>query len=296
MRLEAAKAILQAVPAHAPDDFFLRSYNMNLYRGCCHGCIYCDARSVCYRLSEPGRVRAKANALEILRGELRAKKRPGIVGMGGMSDGYNPFERKQKLTRGALSLLVQYGFGIGITTKSPLVARDIDLLCAMREDAPVYVTFSITAADDALSRIIEPGVAPASERFAAMRALADAGILTGMWLNPVLPYLTDGGENIQSLLETAMDNGARYALTHYGMTLREGNREYFYAALDRHFPGMKARYAKAYGLSYQIPIPNAYAIQALFKTETARFGLASTFAETNRLIEKSGGFTQQSLL
>lgn len=296
MRLEPAKAILHTIPAFAPDDFFLRNYNMNLYRGCCHGCIYCDARSVCYRLSEPGRVRAKENALEILRGELRAKKRPGIVGLGGMSDGYNPFERKQALTRGALSLLARYGFGIGITTKAPLVTRDIDLLCAMREAAPVHVTFSITTADDALSRIIEPGVAPSSERFAAMRALANAGILTGMWLNPVLPFLTDGAENIQSLLEMAAAHGARYVLTHYGMTLREGNREYFYAALDKHFPGMKARYARAYGLSYQIPMPNLHAIRALFEAETARLGLAATFAETNRLIEKSGGFAQQSLL
>lgn len=296
MRLEPAKAILQSVHGEPADVFFLRDYNMNLYRGCSHGCVYCDARSACYRLERPGEVRAKADALAILRDELRRKRTPGIVSLGGMSDGYNPEEARAEITRGALALLAQYGFGIGITTKSPLVARDIDQLTAIQRNAPAYVTFSITTANDGLSRQVEPGVAPSSDRLAAMRRLAGAGILTGIWINPTLPFLTDHPENLLALLHAAKDAGARYAITHYGMTLREGNREYYYAALDRLFPGMKARYAEAYGLDYMIPCPNAEALHALFTAECARLGLAQTFAETNTLIRQSGGFRQETLL
>lgn len=297
MRLEPAKAILQSVgPAEVEQGYyFARNYNMNLYRGCSHGCIYCDARSKCYQLDSPGEVRAKANALDILRDELRRKRTPGIVGLGGMSDGYNPEEETALITRGALSLLGQYGFGIGITTKSPLVARDIDLLKAIQQNAPVHVTFSITTADDALSLLIEPGVAPSSARFAALKELTSAGILAGVWVNPMLPFLTDSEEGILTLLETAKKSGASYAITHYGMTLREGNREYFYAALDRHFPGMKARYANAYGLDYEIPVPNAKALEGLYEAACKRLGLVSSFADTNRLIHRSGGFQQESL-
>lgn len=297
MRLEPAKSILHAVAYGGAEtnDFFLCDYNMNLYRGCSHGCIYCDARSLCYQLQAPSQVRGKANALAILREELRRKRKPGIVALGGMSDGYNPQEAHAQLTRGALSLLSQYGFGIGITTKSPLVARDVDLLESVQKNAPVYVTFSITTADDALSKIIEPGVAPSSERFAAARALADAGILVGLWLNPVLPFLTDSVDNLRALLGMAKASGMRYALTHYGMTLREGNREHFYMALDRHFPGMKARYAQAYGLDYMIPSPHADALHKAFCAECATHGLACSFAQVNDLIRQSGGFRQERL-
>lgn len=298
MRLEPARAILQVVGyggTEGPNDFFVRRYNMNLYRGCSHGCIYCDARSLCYRLESPGEVRAKAGALDILRDELRRKREPGIVGMGGMSDAYNPQEGRYHLTRDALALLAQYGFGVGITTKSALVARDIDRLVAIQKNAPAHVTFSITTADDKLSKIIEPGVARSSVRFAAMRKLADAGIPVGVWINPVLPFLTDSEDNFRALLAAIHANGGRYVHTYYGMTLREGDREYFYAALDRHFPGLKQRYADAYGLRYEIASPNADALHALFTAECARLGLSNTFEQTNALILGSAGYRQQSL-
>lgn len=297
MRLEPAKAILQAVSYGGEEsgDFFARDYNMNLYRGCSHGCVYCDARSACYRLETPGVVRGKAEALEILRRELRGKRRPGLVGLGGMSDGYNPEEASAKLTRGALALLAQYGFGIGITTKSPLVARDIDLLLAVQKNAPAHVTFSITTADDTLCRKLEPGVAPSSERFEAMGAIAQAGIPVGVWINPVLPFLTDGEDNFRALLTQAKAAGASYVHTYYGMTLREGNREYYYAALDRHFPGLKQRYAQRYGTAYALPSPHAEALHALFCGLCVSLSLAHTFEETNRIILQSGGFRQESL-
>lgn len=297
MRLENAKSILQTIAYGGAEsgDFFIRDYNMNLYRGCSHGCVYCDARSRCYQLDAPGEVRAKKDALRILEEELRRKRRPGIVGLGGMSDGYNLEEERALLTRGALALLRAYGFGIGITTKSPLVQRDIGLLKQMQRNMPVHVTFSITTADDALSRLIEPGVAPSSERFAAMARIGEAGIPVGMWINPVLPFLTDGDDNVLSLARLAKAHGVRYVLTHMGMTLREGNREYYYAALDRNFPGIKERYIRAYGLDYTIPVPGAQEKYALFEAECKALGLATTFRETNRIIRESGGFAQERL-
>ncbi len=295
MLLEPAKSILQVIPRQDDQEFFIRHYNMNLYRGCSHGCIYCDARSACYRLDAPGEVRAKENALGILREELRVRRDPGIVGLGGMSDGYNPEEATALLTRGALSLLLRYGYGIGITTKSPLVARDIDLLTQMQKNMPVHVTFSITAADDALAKKIEPGVAPSGERFAAMRKLADAGIPVGTWINPVLPYITDNDQNIAALLRMTKENGGRYAVTHMGMTLRNGNREYFYDALDRDFPGMKWRYVVNYGNAYVLKSPDSERLFALFDAECDRLGLAYLFPKINAMIRESGGFAQQRL-
>lgn len=299
MRLEPAKHILQTIPyggdGSDTDNFFVRHYSMNLYRGCSHGCVYCDARSACYQLDSPGEVRAKRDALQILRDELRRKKKPGIVGLGGMSDGYNPEEAHALITRGALQLLLQYGFGIGITTKSPLVQRDIDLLALMQRNMPTHITFSITTADDAISRRIEPGVAPSGERFQAMRQIARAGIPVGVWINPVLPFITDSWDNIRALLHTAKACGARYAMTHYGMTLRDGNREYYYAALEREFPGVKRRYAETYGNAYIIPSLGTERLRSLYEAECGKLGLAYTFGSVNRMLLASGGMRQETL-
>jgi len=293
MRTEPAKQLLTSV--NEGDGFYLRSYNMNLYRGCSHGCIYCDSRSVCYQMKDFDTVRVKENALGMLRDELKRKRNAGLVGMGAASDSYNPFEREWEVTRGALFLLAEYGFGVGITTKSSLVARDIDAFQAIMRYAPANIVFSITAADDELSGKIEPNVAVTSERFGAMAKLADSGILAGVWLNPVLPFLTDDWENIRAILRATKDAGGKYAMCHFGMTLREGNREYFYAALDRLFPGLKHRYADAYGLQYEIPIPGAREISKLFYAECDRLGLKHEFRDINVLIRASGGADQMSL-
>lgn len=295
MRLEPARAILQTVSAAKDDSYYIRHYNMNLYRGCSHGCTYCDARSACYHLENPGEVRAKANALTILEDELRRRRKPGIVGLGGMSDGYNPEEKTALLTRGALTLLARYGYGIGITTKSPLVARDIDLLKTLQQHAPVHVTFSITTADDAMSLLLEPNVAPSGERFSALHMLTEAGIPAGVWINPVLPYLTDSPDNITALLRMAKAHGASYVHSYFGMTLREGNREYFYAALDRYFPGIKQQYVRDFGNAYELPACNAEALYRLYTDECRRLKLPNTFQDINALILRSGGFRQESL-
>lgn len=286
MKTEPAKHILQSVTGG--DTFFLRNYNMNLYRGCCHGCIYCDGRSACYQVKDFGAVRVKENALAILRSEIKAKRKPGIVGMGGMSDAYNPFEAEEKATQGALELFLANGFGAGVTTKSDLVTRDAALLNEIARYGMAHVTFSITTANDEIARKIEPNTAVSSARFHAMARLHEAGVLTGVWINPMLPFITDDEADMVSVLRKTSEAGGSYAVCFFELTLREGNREYFYSALDSAFPGLTQRYAREYGLRYELPVPRAEALYTRFQSECVKLGLQYTFKEINRLIRASG--------
>ncbi len=280
--METVQARQLLTPLQATDDFFHSDYNLNLYRGCSHGCIYCDSRSVCYQLDRFDQVRVKADALSMLREELRLKRRTGLVSTGAMSDPYNPFEAEMEITRGAFMLLRQYGFGAGFTTKSALAARDADILHDIQRGAPVRACFSITCAQDDLSMKIEPASSPASKRFEALEALSRAGIFAGVWLNPVLPFITDTEENILAILRRTKECGGQFIVCHFGMTLRTGNREYFYQALDRDFPGIKARYAKAFGLDYMCPSPRARELGEVFYKECERLHLHCRFPDINK--------------
>lgn len=264
------------------EHFFYANYNMNLYRGCSHGCIYCDSRSLCYHLTDFDHVRVKQDALALLESELRAKRRPGIVSMGAMSDPFNPFERTAKVTRGALELFCRHGFGVAFTTKAALCARDADLLARLSRSAPVRACLTLTCASDTLCRKLEPHVSPTSQRLEAMRTLADAGVYTGIWLNPVLPYLTDSWQNLEELLVRTHDAGGRYAVCFFGMTLRSGNREYFFRALDQHFPGVRQAYLQRYGNQYFCLAREAEALARQYENLCNRLGLAYTFREINR--------------
>lgn len=248
-------------------------YNMNIYRGCCHGCIYCDSRSECYHVGDFPTVKAKQDALKIIRDDLRRKIKPGVVATGSMSDPYNPFERELLLTRHALELIAAYGFGVAIATKSPLICRDADILAEIRPQAPVIAKITITAADDALAKKIEPCAAPSSERFAAIEALAKNGIFTGVLLMPVLPYITDTPENIRNIVRAAAQSGARFIYAAMGMTMRQGQREYFFGELDSGFPGLREKYQRRFGLDYECPSPRAAELWELFKRECADAGL-----------------------
>ena len=263
-------------------DFFYADYNMNLYRGCCHCFIYCDSRSMCYRLTEFDRVRVKADALTLLEKKLRAKRRPGIVTMGAMSDPYNPHEATQKVTQGALTLFRRYGFGASFTTKAALCARDAELLAALSRSAPVRACITLTCADDGLCRKIEPNVSPTSQRLEALRTLSEAGVYAGIWLNPVLPYLTDDWENLESLLVRTREAGGRYAVCFFGMTLRSGNREYYFKALDRDFPGVKEAYLRRFGNQYECPAREAETLARRYRALCQQLGLAWSFPQINR--------------
>lgn len=259
--------------AKKPAEWFGAEYNMNIYRGCSHGCIYCDSRSDCYHNTEFDTVRAKENALELIRNDLRRKTEGGVVGTGAMSDPYNPLERSLRLTRHVLELLHAYEFGVAIATKCSLVARDTDILSDIRKQAPVIVKLTITTADDGLCKQLEPHVSASSERFEALRALSEAGIFCGVLLMPILPYINDTEDNIRAILNKAHAAGARFVYPAMGMTLRQGNREYYYSQLDRIMPGMSERYKKTYGERYYCPSPIAKKLWSVFTQECARLEL-----------------------
>ena len=190
--------------------WFGTDYTMNLYRGCCHGCIYCDSRSECYRIDDFNQVSVKFDALAILRRELRSRRVRGIVGVGAMSDTYNPFERTLRVTRGALELIEEFGFGVSVDTKSTLITRDIDVLSAIGAAGGAIAKITVTTADDQLARIIEPHAPSPSERFAALAELADAGVFCGVLFTPTLPFVTDDDATVRGVVEGAAAAGARF--------------------------------------------------------------------------------------
>lgn len=255
--------------------WFGTDHTMNIYKGCCHGCIYCDSRSTCYRVEEFDRVRAKENALVLVRDELRRKIRPGIIGTGAMSDPYNPFEREHLLTRHALELVDAYQFGIAIATKSDLIVRDMDILRSIQGHSPVLCKLTVTTADDALARKLEPHAPPPSRRLAAIKALAEGGLFTGVLLMPVLPFLEDSMEQVTAVVEAAAEAGARFVYPAFGVTMRQGQREYFLDALEQGFPGqgLRARYERRYGERYQCASPNARALWEAFSGRCGELGL-----------------------
>lgn len=232
---------------------------MNLYRGCRHGCIYCDSRSACYRMEHPFEdIEVKQNALILLEDALRRKRRPCMIATGSMSDPYTPPEEELRYTRRALELILQYGFGMTLLTKSSLVLQDLDLLQRINSQTKCVVQMTLTTWEESLCRILEPNVSTTTERFAALMKLKEAGIPTVVWLCPILPFLNDTAENINRLLDCCEQAGVR-GIVQFGMgvTLRQGNREYFYRQLDRHFPGLKERYIRTYGNAYVLESPNS---------------------------------------
>ncbi|MHB1294531.1 MAG: SPL family radical SAM protein [Anaerolineae bacterium] len=284
-----AKTIVASVKS--AEAWFGARFNMNIYRGCCHGCIYCDSRSDCYQVGDFDTVRAKENALALIERELAHKRIHGAVGTGAMSDPYNPFEHDACLTRGALELLDRYRFGITISTKSDLVARDIDLLRRIQGHSLVCVNLTITTVDDALAGVIEPHAPRPTRRLEALRALSEAGIYVGVLLMPILPGITDTPEQIAALVEAVGRTGARFVFASMGMTLRSGNREYFYEALDRHFPGLKERYQRSYGERYECSAPNHRALWRVFADACQANHLAVAMPEI--IAGAQGAITQQ---
>lgn len=247
-----AKHILSRVK---DDQYFGLSYNMNLYRGCQHACIYCDSRSSCYQLGNLSNIRYKKNAIELLTNELKGKKLRGTIGFGAMNDPYMPIEKEYQLTRKALTTIDRFRFPVHILTKNDMVLRDTDILTSIGE---VYsaVSFTITTANNDLCKLIEPGATDTSTRFRAISKLRNQGIYTGFFVMPILPFINDTTENIEQLVKMAVDSGAQYMVPYFGLTLREGSREYYYNKLDAHFPGLKKEYIKKFGTSYECLSPD----------------------------------------
>lgn len=263
MHFVEAKAILSA------------SNGMNLYRGCQHGCIYCDARSKCYQMNHVFEdIEVKENAPALLEMALKRKRRPCMIGTGSMSDPYMPLEQELRLTRRTLELVEKYGFGVTLLTKSVGVLEDLDILQRIHQKTKAVVQMTLTCMDDSLSRILEPGVSTTRERIRALEELQRAGIPTVVWLCPIVPFLTDTPENVAGIVACCAAAGVKGIIQFgMGLTLREGNREYFYQKLDAHFPGLKERYIRTYGNAYELPSPREGELAALFHSKCEHYGI-----------------------
>ena len=248
---------------------------MNLYRGCSHGCIYCDSRSNCYHMEHVFEdIEVKENAIELLKDALTRKRKKCMIGTGSMTDPYIPLEMKLGNVRKALELVYEYGFGFTVITKSNRILRDLDLLQKINEKTKCVVQMTLTTCDEDLCRKIEPNVSTTEERFEVLKTLRDRGIPTVVWLSPVLPFINDTEENISGILDMCAEAKV-YGVICFGMglTLREGNREYFYEQLDRLFPGLKEQYIRTYGDQYMIESGNSQKLMRLFHRKCQKYGI-----------------------
>lgn len=257
------------------DSWFGISYSMNLYRGCQHGCIYCDTRSECYGINDISSISVKQNSIELLKKELSSKRKiKGTIGTGSMNDPYMPIEKELEITRKALGVIADKKFPVHIITKSNLVERDIDIL---QDISKLYcaVSFTITTYDDILAKRIEPNAPKSSLRFEAIKHLAEKGIYTGITLMPILPFINDNEENIKSIIHKAKDSGASYIFPAFGVTLRKGSRDYFYKALDKDFKNIKEKYQTKFNEDYICPSPQSKKLEDIFNEETYKLGISN---------------------
>ena len=272
---------------------------MNLYRGCTHGCIYCDSRSKCYQFTHDFEdIEVKQNAPQLLEAALRSKRKRCMIGTGAMCDPYMHCEEQLGLTRKCLEIIDYYGFGLAIQTKSDRILRDLDLLKSIQKKAKCVVQMTLTTYDEELCKILEPNVCTTARRFEALQILHENGIPTVVWLSPILPFINDTRENIEGILDYCI-RAKVYGIICFemGVTLREGDREYFYAALDKHFPGMKEQYHRRYGYSYEVTSDHHSELMRLLRTTCRENGIEydmnKVFAYLHELPEK---YEQMSLL
>lgn len=251
------------------------SNGMNLYRGCSHGCIYCDARSICYNMQHDFEdIEVKSNAVDLLEKTLANKRSKGMIGTGAMSDPYIHIESKLQHTRRCLELIDRYEYGLAIQTKSDLILRDLDLLKNINEKTKCVVQMTMTTSDDELCKIVEPNVCVTSRRAEVLNIMRDNGIPTIVWMTPILPFINDTEENIRGLVRYCVEAKVYGVLLwNMGVTLREGDREYFYKKLDEHFPGLKRRYINTYGNQYMITSPDNDKLMRIVREECKKHGI-----------------------
>ena len=267
---------------------------MNLYRGCQHGCIYCDSRSECYHMDHDFEdIEVKENALVLLEDVLRRKRKPCMIGTGSMSDPYMPLENELQYTRKALELIHHYGFGATLITKSDRVLRDLDLLKAINDKTKCVVQMTLTTYDEDLCRKLEPGVCTTKARFEVLKTLRDSGIPTVVWLCPILPFLNDTPENINGILDYCEEAQVKSIICFgMGVTLRAGNREYFYRQLDRHFPGLKTEYIRRYGDAYMLDSPRSRELMGLFHRRCQSAGILH---DNDRIFQYLSQFEEKTM-
>lgn len=248
---------------------------MNIYRGCSHGCIYCDARSTCYQMNHAFEdIEVKKNAPELLESALRSKRKKCVIGTGAMCDPYLHIEKKLRLTRRCLELIDEYGFGLAIQTKSDMILRDLDLLKSINRKSKCVVQMTLTTYDEDLCKIVEPNVCTTARRIEVLDIMREEGIPTVVWMTPILPFINDTQENILGLLEACRKTQV-YGIISFqlGLTLRDGDRQYYYAKLDQHFPGLKERYKRVYGNAYELPVPEQKELMKLIRQKCDESGI-----------------------
>lgn len=250
---------------------------MNIYRGCTHGCIYCDSRSKCYQFTHDFEdIEVKQNAPELLERALRSKRKKCMIGTGAMCDPYMHCEEELELTRKCLSIIDEYGFGLAIQTKSDRILRDLDLLKRINRKAKCVVQMTMTTYDEGLCKILEPNVCTTKRRYEVLQILRENGIPTVVWISPVLPFINDTRENVEGILNYCIEAEVRGIICFgIGLTLRQGNREYFYAALDRNFPGMRKKYHDKYGYAYEVNSDNNAELMRMLHTECKKHNIMS---------------------
>ena len=250
---------------------------MNIYRGCTHGCIYCDSRSNCYQMDHDFEdIEVKTNAPQMLEEALLKKRKKCMIGTGAMCDPYLHLEGKLQYTRKSLEIIDKYGFGVSILTKSAMILRDLDLLKSIHNKSKCVVQMTLTTADNDLCKIIEPDVATTKDRLNVLKIMRDNGIPTVVWLDPFLPFINDTEENIKELLKMCIEVKVHGILCFgIGLTLRAGNREYFYKKLDEHFPGMKEKYIRKFGNSYECSSDNNKKLMNIISYHCRKYGILS---------------------
>ena len=270
-------------------------YGMNIYRGCSHGCIYCDSRSRCYQFTHPFEdIEVKQNAPELLEKALRSKRKKCMIGTGAMSDPYMHCEEQLRLTRKCLEIILKYGFGAAIQTKSDRILQDIDLVDQINRAVKCVVQITLTTYDDNLCRLVEPNVCNTKRRIEVLEQMKERNIPTVVWLTPVLPFINDTEENITAILNECIRVGVKGIICFdMGLTLREGDREYYYAALDRHFPGLKKKYIEHYGNAYELSSPDAGKLMKVFHRICSDNGILSNPEACFRYIQQMPDKYQQ---
>lgn len=282
MHYKKAKAIL------SPQN------GMNLYRGCTHGCIYCDSRSTCYNMKHDFEdIEIKSNAIELLETTLRRKRKKCMIGTGAMCDPYMHIENEVKYTRKALEIIDRYGFGLAIQTKSNLILRDLDILKSINSKTKCVVQMTLTTYDEELCKKIEPNVCTTKERFEVLKIMNDNNIPTVVWLSPILPYINDTKENIKGLINYCIKANV-YGVICFGMglTLRDGNRQYYYSKLDEQFPHLKEKYIKKYGYRYEIRSENQNELLNILFSECKKHGIET---DINKIFKYMRTFEEKNL-
>ena len=248
---------------------------MNIYRGCSHGCIYCDSRSKCYQMDHDFEdIEVKTDAPRMLAAQLHAKRKKCMVGTGAMTDPYIPLEGELEYTRRCLEVIDRSGFGLAIQTKSDGILRDLDLLKSINAKTKCVVQMTLTTYDEELCRVVEPNVCTTRARFEVLQILRDNGIPTVVWLTPLLPFINDDEENLRGILDYCV-RAQVYGIVNFGigLTLREGNREYFYRKLDEHFPGLKQKYQRKYSNRYEVNSDNQDQLQRILRGECQKHNI-----------------------